>query len=239
MSEASILEKKNPLQKIMAFVNKAGTAMMINLLFLVSCLPVVTMGAAWSALYSAIRYSIRGDSWFQGFKAGYKCHFWRNLIGWTFGLAVMVYFFLNVNAGVEYIVVGNPVTVGGTVIPLIMESLFLLAALLITAAMLPVGLYFDSDASTWMGNTMELIRSAPLQVLGCAVLMWAPVLLFWYVPDIFILVALVFIAIYFILAGLIMTVLLKKPLIRILKRIRAENGEPEPEPGERAHETEI
>lgn len=233
------MEKKSGLQKIMGFVNKAGTAIMMNLLFLVSCLPVVTMGAAWSGLYSAIRFSIRGDSWFQGYKEGYKCHFWRNLLSWTFGLAVLAYAFVNVSSGVSYIVAGNPVTAGGTVIPLVADGLFLLLALVVTTAMIPIGLYFDSDASTWMNNTFDLILHAPLQVLGSGILMWVPVLMFFYLTDWFILVLLVFIAIYFVLAALVMTVLLKDPLIRILKRIRAENGEPEQERPERAEETEI
>ena len=83
------MEKENVLQKLMGFLNKAGTAVMMNLMFLVSCLPIVTIGAAWSGLYGAVRYSIRGDSWFAGFKYGYKCHFFRNLIGWIFGVSFL------------------------------------------------------------------------------------------------------------------------------------------------------
>ena len=49
--------------KIMKLVNLAGTAIMVNLLFLLACIPVVTIGQAFSALLTAIRYQIRGDRW--------------------------------------------------------------------------------------------------------------------------------------------------------------------------------
>ena len=58
-------EKQTIFQKFMGVVNKIGSAIMLNLLFLVSCIPVVTIGNATAGLYSAVRFSIRGDSTFQ------------------------------------------------------------------------------------------------------------------------------------------------------------------------------
>ena len=62
-------EKDTILDKISRVITKVGTAMMMNLMFLVACLPIVTIGQAWCALFSALRYQIRGESWWNGLRA--------------------------------------------------------------------------------------------------------------------------------------------------------------------------
>ena len=216
------VEEKSIFQKLMGFLNKAGTAIMMNLLFLVSCVPLVTIGAAWSGLYGAVRFTIRGDSWFAGYKEGFKCHFWRNLIGWTFGVLVGGYACYNIYGYVGYLMAGNPV-VAGVVVPLVISGLVALAALTVVAVMLPLGMYFPQlDANTWLVTTWDMILHAPLRSLAVVVLMWLPLGLFLYNEALFVMVAIVFVAVYYILAAFIATVLLKNPLLRILKRYPRE-----------------
>ena len=72
-------------------VNLAGTAMMINLAFLICCLPVVTIGPAVCGMYAALRYVVRGDGWFTGFVAGIKKNFIRNaLVGSVLLIMIVV-----------------------------------------------------------------------------------------------------------------------------------------------------
>ncbi len=212
------MEKENVFQKLMGFLNKAGTAIMMNLLFLVSCLPIVTIGAAWSGLYGAVRYTIRGDSWFAGFKDGYKCHFLRNLIGWTFGLLVGGYAVSKLYIGIANIIANPAIVSAGVIVPLVISGVFALAAALVLAVMLPLGMYFPQlDANTWLVITWDIIFHAPLQCLIVVALMWFPAVLavlnFFY----FYAMGLVFLAVYFVLAAFIATILLKKSLLRILK----------------------
>ncbi len=220
------MEKENVFQKLMGFLNKAGTAIMMNLLFLVSCLPIVTIGAAWSGLYGAVRYSIRGDSWFAGFKYGYKCHFLRNLIGWTFGVLVGGYAASRVYIGIANIIANPAIVSPGVIIPLLISGVFALAALLVIAVMLPLGMYFPQlDANTWLVTTWDIIGHAPLQSLIVAALMWLPLVLalvnfFWFYA-----LGVVFLAVYFVLATFISTILLKKSLLRILKLYPREEEE--------------
>lgn len=217
------MEKNSFLQKLMGFLNKAGTAIMMNLLFLVCSIPLVTMGAAWSGLYGAVRYTIRGDSWFAGFKSGIKCHFWRNLIGWTFGVLVGGYAVSKVFMGLSNIVANPAILSVGVVVPLVISALFALAAALVVGVMLPLGLYFPQlDANTWLTTTWDIILHAPLRALGTAVLMWAPLAVLFFMPDLVLMTLIVFIAIYFVLAVFIATILLKDPLLRILQRYPRE-----------------
>lgn len=212
------MEKESVFQKLMGFLNKAGTAIMMNLLFLVSCLPIVTMGAAWSGLYGAIRYTIRGDSWFEGFKYGYKCHFWRNLIGWSFGVLVGGYAVSKVYVGVMSIIANPAILSAGVIVPLVISGVFALAAALVVAVMLPLGMYFPQlDANTWLVTTWDVILHAPLQSAAAALLMWLPLILLRFVPGLGLLILVTFIAVYFVLVTLVNTVLLKASLLRILK----------------------
>ena len=65
------MEKPTMLEKIGKAINYAGNTVMMNLLFLVACLPIVTIGQAWCGLLTAVRYQIRGDKWTAGFKKGF------------------------------------------------------------------------------------------------------------------------------------------------------------------------
>ena len=48
-------EKPTILEKIGRVLSIAGNAVLMNLLFLLCCIPVVTIGQAWSGLLSAVR----------------------------------------------------------------------------------------------------------------------------------------------------------------------------------------
>ena len=220
------MEKDNVFQKLMGFLNKAGTAVMMNLLFLISCLPIVTIGAAWSGIYGAVRYSIRGDSWFAGYKTGFKCHFWRNLIGWSFGALVGGYALSKVYVGVANIIANPAILSAGVIIPLVISGLFALAALLVVAVMLPLGMYFPQlDVNTWLVTTWDIILHAPLQCLAVVALMWFPAALAFFNFFYFYAAGLIFLAVYFVLAAFIATILLKKSLLRILKLYPREEEE--------------
>ena len=98
-----------------------------------------------------------------------------------------------------------------------------LYAALLLAVMLPLGMYFPQlDANTWLVTSWDVIAHAPLQSLCVAVLMWLPLGLLFFAPDLMLMTLIVFVAIYFILAAFIATVLLKNPLLRILKRYPRE-----------------
>ena len=212
------------LSKIMGFINKAGIVVLQNLLFLVSCLPVVTIGAAWSGLYSLLRFQIRKESWFDGFKEGFKSHFLRNTVTWVVSLIVGYLALDNVLYYAEYLVSGNREQFGGVVFQLVGSGVFLLLVLMFLAAAIPVSLYIPGTVNDWLKNTWSLIFRAPLQVLACAVLMWAPVALALFFTQYLIPASLILIVAYFVLSILVMTILLKDPLIRILNKNKKQEN---------------
>lgn len=185
-----------------------SNAVTVNFLFLLCCIPIVTIGQAWCGLYSAIRYAIRGDGWFSGFKAGIKTRFLRGTIAWTLCLIVIAEMTINMLA-----------IIGESVVMIVLNALFLLIATMICGALIPVNVYIPSSVSQWLKNAVNLVVYAPLQMAGVAVLMWLPVALVilflkdgLFDPFLFIMV---FLLLYFSLCTLIATILLKDPLIRL------------------------
>lgn len=211
------------MEKIGRIINMAGTAVLMNLLFLASCIPVVTIGQAWCGLTSAIRYNIRGDSWWEGYKAGFKNRFWRGTIAWIIMLAATAYLMLDLN----HAVLNGFYQDGGVntayIAPLVGASLMFAVVGMLTVSLLMLNVYIPTNISNWIRNAVDMIFKYPLYLLAAAVLFWLPVVLgvLWF--SIFYMAALIFVAAYFTLASLGCTMLLKEPLIDYLLDARAND----------------
>ena len=203
------------LDKLMNIINKVGNAIALNLLFLVSCLPVVTIGPAWCALMSAMRYEIRGDKWFAGFRAGFTTRFLRSMITGVLGNAAVLYLANNAYAGVKALMAGM-----GGIFSTVITCIFLLMAMLLMVSFLATNVYFGRDVDVWSDYAFMLLKKAPWQSFLCAVLMWAPVALVLWDFLLVVLFIMVFLVVYFVLTGLLMTGLLKNGLIAVLHKDR-------------------
>lgn len=206
-------EQETLIDKIGRILTKVGTAVMMNLMFLICCLPVVTIGQAWCALMSAVRYQIRGDSWWDGFKFGFKTRFLRGTVAWCALLVLDVWMLLDV---LQYTAAQVSL-----VYPITACIMFALMTM-VTAAFLALNVYIPTDISNWIKNAASFIFKAPLQLLVTAALFWAPVLLCLYRFDYFFYFIMIFVVAYFTLAALGTTILLKEPLMDFLIDARKE-----------------
>lgn len=200
------METKEP--KWRKILQVTSNAVMVNALFLLCCIPIVTIGQAWAGLYSAIRYAIRGEGWFAGFKAGFKTRFLRGTVAWTICLLVIGDMSINMLA-----------IIGENLWMVVLNALFLLTAMMICGALIPSNVYIPGKISQWLKNAVNLIVYAPVQSAAVAVLMWLPAALvvlylkFGFLDPFFFIM--VFLLIYFTFSTLIATILLKSPLIRV------------------------
>lgn len=212
------MEKQTLLDKITKVVTIAGNFIMMNLLFLLSALPIVTMGQAWSGLLSAIRYNIRGDKWLDGFKDGYKSRFLRGIAIWCVMLlvtAIMVFDMMTYSAVETFTV--------ELVVRLVMSCIMFALMSGLTVAFILLNIYIPTSTSEWIRNGVNMIFKAPLQLMVSGVLLWLPVLLAIFYYDIFYFCVMIFLAVYFTLAALGITMLMKNTLIHYLLEARA-NG---------------
>lgn len=209
--------------KFWKFVNLAGNALGANMLFILCCLPVVTIGPAASGLYSAIRYMIRQEGWFQGFWEGFKKNFLRTMIAGIISVAMMAYLILVFTDALGYY------KETGDIMPAITNGIPMLFPSLIAAALWPLNIYIPYGVTDWLKNAVNLIVKAPLMVLVSAVLWWAPVFLILYFMQYILPFIIVFIAVYFTLTVFISTIILKDSLIFQLNLYRQEHPEDEAE----------
>lgn len=188
-------------------VNLAGTAIMINLAFLICCLPVVTIGPAFCGMYSALRYVVRGDGWFTGFAAGIKKNFIRNALIGSVLLIMIVDMAINFNKALGYYLESSDY------MPLVIYSVGLLPLLTVFSALWPLNVFIPYESGTdWLKDTLKLLVKAPLQMIIVSALMLLPVALILYIPDIGFMMLIVFLGIYYALIGFVSILLLKKPL---------------------------
>lgn len=204
-------EKPTILEKIGKILSIAGNAVLMNLLFLLCCIPVVTIGQAWCGLLSAVRYNIRGDKWQTGFWKGFKSRFWRGTLAWIVMAAVDIYFMFDV---IHYWGVWDT--------PFIFACLVFLLMTMVTFALPVLNVYIPTKAGDWIRNAVNMVFKVPLELALCAVAFWLPVLLAFLWPYGLWYMAMVFITAYFVLMATGATMLMKNALIQYLLEARKE-----------------
>ena len=215
-------EKETWYEKIGKIINVAANAVLMNLLFLAACIPVVTVGPAWNGLFSAIRYHIRGEKWFTGFKVGFKTRFWRSLLSWTIMLIpICIILFFDVISPVitkGFLNFTNPVPLAKFIVACLMAMM--LAGF--NGALVLLNVYIPTSVSNWIRNGANMFFKAPLTLAVVGALMWFPVVLAFLANEIFFYFAMVFIVAYYMLAAVAITMIMKNTLLEFLLEARAD-----------------
>lgn len=206
-------EQPTFLQKIGKVISIAGNAILMNLLFLVCSLPIVTLGQAWSALLTAVRYNIRGDKWQDGFWKGFKTRFWRGTISWCIML-VLDFFFLR-----EMQLVYKQV---GFDVPTVASGLVFALMAMLTFSMQLLNVYVPTAIGEWLRNAVNMVFKVPFELLICGCLFWLPLFLLYTWDGILWMTMVVFVTVYFVLVATIGTLLMKNALIFYLLEARKE-----------------
>lgn len=203
-------------------MNLAGTAIIINVAFLLCCIPVVTIGPATCGLYSAIRYVVRGSGWFNGFVEGIKKNFVRNALLGSVLTIMIADMAVNFNTALGFYMEGNGYT------PLIIYTVGLLPLLMVFSALWPMSVFIPYESGTdWIKNTLKLLVKAPLQLVIVSAMMLLPVALVLYLPTIGFMMLIVFLGIYYALTAFVAIMLLKKSLEDRLGEYRAAHPDEE------------
>ncbi len=203
-------------------VNLAGTAIMINLAFLICCIPVVTIGPAVCGMYSALRYVVRGDGWFNGFKEGIKKNFFRNALVGSLLLIMIVDMAINFNTALGFYLESSDY------MPLVIYTVGLLPLLMVFSALWPLSVFIPYESGTdWFKDCLKLLVKAPIQLVIVSALMLLPVALVLYIPEIGFMLMIVFLGIYYALMAFVAILLLKSPLEQRLGEYRETHPQEE------------
>ena len=201
----------NPDSKIMTALSALGDFLILNILFLICCLPVFTIGAAQAGMFTAMRVQADPEddssvikAYFRGFANGFG----------TISLVTCIELVLMGAAGFStYILLsgateGNPVFLWCSLVGMFICCLF---------QPLPGAFHSRFRCSVWqlLRNSWLLFLAQPFRCIPMAVLIWSPVLIFVISLKVFLMMAPVFFGVYFSLMYWLSFKLLKKPFQKL------------------------
>lgn len=221
------MEKPTLIDKIGKVISIAGNFILMNLLFLLASLPIVTMGQAWCGLLTAVRYNIRGDKWQDGFKAGFKTRFLRGTVTWIIMLGIDLFLMFDMFETVAQV---------GFDVPSVVACIVFALMAMVTFSLQILNVYVPTDIGQWLRNAVNMVFKVPLELLAAAALFWVPFAMLWRWTGMFLYAIMIFLTVYFTLAAVAGTLVLKNALLHYLLDARAtgtliadEGKKPEPE----------
>lgn len=162
----------------------------LNLLFLLCCLPVVTIGASLTALYAGLRSMVKKEPCLRAFWLAFRKSFLRATLAWVILLPLNIFFISNVVFNCYYLAQGS-------VLGLIVSILFAALLLSITTTVFLFYSRFEATVFQLLRYGVSLSFSHPVRSLLIALFTWAPFLLFFLAFPIFLALGMVWLLFYF------------------------------------------
>ena len=209
-------DKKITETKFWSILTLTGNAIGLNLLFILCCLPVITIGPALSGLYSAVRYMIRKDGWFRGFREGFTNHFLRTCITGTLCAVFEVYVLLQFHTVLLHCLEN----LDGLGVVFTYGIMALIPPM--TVSLWPLNVYIPYDTMEWISNSVSMVAKAPGAALVTAGMLLLPLPLLVYFPAEAFFGLIAMIGGWFVVTCLISTLLYKDQLFDMLLDYKLE-----------------
>lgn len=196
--------------KLMQILDTLGNTMLLSALFIVCCIPVVTIGAAFTALFAACRAQTRGKACFRAYFTAFKANFLRSTLLWLLLAALM------------YLCVGAAFSLhemDGSLAVFIMSIVAGCLLLVLLTMCLLFYSRFECSFRQLLQNGVVMMLSFPIRSLLIAVLSWMPVLCFFLLPDYFMALAIIWVALYPGTAGAVCVWFMKRPFARLAEKL--------------------
>lgn len=208
--------------ELMRVLNFIADLFICNLLFLLCCLPVVTSGASWAGLCTAMRILTDPEddsSCAKGFFRGFKNGIVPISGAWLFFLlldGILLYSFL---MALSYRETGLLIHWG--------FPLAVMILVLIIHSLLPV-FHARFACGFWqlIKNCWVLLLANPLRAIPVGLLTWAPIALFLLAPTVWVRCSPLFFTVYFSLTALLSVTLMQKPFKLLTDHFYGNDEEP-------------
>lgn len=144
----------NPDNPVMEFIAKIFDLVILNLIFIFSCVPIITIGASTSALSYVTLKMVRGEDpyiW-RNFWKSFRQNFKQGTLVWIF--SILIFIFL----GMDFYIINSQNT-----------SLFAVVRILlwiVCAVALSVFLYVFPVISHFVCTTKQALKNALLMIFG-------------------------------------------------------------------------
>lgn len=197
----------NPDNKVMQLLATAADYVIINVIYVLCCIPVVTIGAAQAGLYTALRVLNDPEddsSYIKAFFRGFRNGFLKITVIWTLFLLAIAFFAYNL------------ITVwifqsSGMNAPVWMSVVALCLCILFQSIIPALHARFEGTGWQLVRSTFFFILRFPVKSLLVTALVWLPVGIGLRFLDIFLQGGVVLISFYYSFVFLINNALLKKP----------------------------
>lgn len=181
--------------------------LILNLLYLLCCIPLFTIGAAQSGLYSGIAVLTDKEddtSCIRKFFRGFSDGFGSITLVWTISMAVM--------ALLVYNLVGILLRdAAGVYAPVWLCVAALAIFIVYQSVMVIFHARFGCTIGQLLKNVLYVVLAHPIRSIGVAVLTWLPVIICGIAFDVFVQNLLLFLLCYYSIAFLLNLSIMKKP----------------------------
>lgn len=176
--------------KVFGLIDSLACLIGLNLLFLVCCIPLITVGASLTSLYAGLRALIKKQPCFRAFFKTFGSGFVRITLAWVLMALVTAPVVFNAATLLYYQVDGFlPALVLSVLICLVLVSIATMAFLFYSR--------FECTLLQLFKYAGTLAVSYPVRSLCIAALTWLPVVLIFLAPSVFLLLGLVWLLGYF------------------------------------------
>lgn len=204
--------------KAMELLSYVGDLIILNMVFFLCCLPVVTIGAAQAGLFTAVRVLSDPEddsSCVRAFFRGFKSGFGKITLAFLFFAALEVLLLYMLMMFHSYKDTGRYLPWG---IPAV-----LLCLTMAVYAQIPLfHARFQCNALQLFRNAFLFLFMYPVRGLLAAALLWGPLVLFMLYTNLFLKMGGLFLAVYYSAAFLIVIYLTKKPFRLVAEAVDKE-----------------
>ena len=161
--------KKSKLSSVIEF---AVGVVLLNLLFLVGCLPVLTAGTAFTSMYAGLRALIKKEPYLRAYFKAFRTGFVRSTVVWIILLVIdVVPLWHTRNIYVEALETG---ALAEALPMLLFSAVFALLLLAITTMVFLLYSRFECTVGQLLRFGTSLTLSHPLRAAAIALLTWLP-----------------------------------------------------------------
>lgn len=185
---------------VFTFLSRVADLFWLNLLFILCCIPVVTVGASVTALYYVTLKMAKDQEGYitRSFFKSFKENFVQATIIWLLIAAVFVIMFMDIRiaGGADLAQWSGSSTIGNVVI--VAAFVMGILMIMITTYVFPLLAQFDNTVKNTIKNAFLIsIRHLPYTILIVFVTA-LPVVLIWFFPALLLIVLIMFSAVAYI-----------------------------------------
>ena len=193
--------------KLIIMLEGVANTMLLNILFLLCCVPVFTVGAAFTALFSGCRALMNDEACFRAFFRGFRSGFKRATLAWLILLPVLAVLVLTAHSVWLYMRAGMQMGV----FTLVVAIIGLVIALGVVMMTFLFYSRFECSLGQLLKNGLYITLAYFVRAIIIGLMNWAPVLMFLLTPYTFMNLTIVFLVLWFAVAASLSVWLMKKP----------------------------